>query len=195
MRALVPLWVMWLVGLVSPLYFYVLPFFHVLIFGREDAPWFEWSRGGTHPSAYPIVGLCAIASVVVPTVWHHRALARLRRRTTTVPDPWQPGSYRGAPGTLTELRHPELAARAAVLRYAQRLAMVIVLLSPIYLVAWREAHVIASFHVPPPLVVPVPADYLPMAVVCSLLVAWHFPTTHRAFGALDVWGRGSPSID
>ncbi|APR88603.1 hypothetical protein A7982_13952 [Minicystis rosea] len=186
---------MWLVGLVSPLYFYVLPFFYVLIFGREDAPWVEWSHQGAFPSSYPIVGLCAIASIVVPTVWHHRSLVRLRLRTTIVPDPRRPGSYRGAPGALTQIRQPELAARAAVLRYAQRLAMALVLLSPIYFVAWREAHIIVAFHVPPPRIVPVPEDYLPMAVVVSLFVAWHFPTTHRVFGALDVWGRVDPSID
>ncbi len=82
---------------------------------------------------------------------------------------------------------PELAARAAVLRYAGRLAMVLGLLLPVYFLAFREAIPPVTFHcLGPwgPTALRRAVCYVPLLALSTLLLAFHVPTRGRVLGKL-----------
>jgi hypothetical protein len=171
---------MWSLAMASPLYFYALPFLYGQWWRLDRCPpthhpCFEWSEGGPDLVLCAVALALAIASVILPVVWHRRSLTRLRRRTA------------GGPGTRLQLSSPELARRAAVLRYAGRLAMVIVILSPIAFLALAESGIrMYSRHSSSGSgrTVPSPMDYVPFAAILTVFTALHIPTRRRVLGAL-----------
>ncbi|MDI3286279.1 hypothetical protein [Polyangium sp. 15x6] len=177
---------MWLLALVSPVYIYALPFLHARWWRLDSCPpshvpCFEWSDGGPELRLCAVAAVLAMASVLLPVVWHRRSLARLRCRAA------------GGPGTLLPFSSPASAARAAVLRYAGRLAMVLVILLPIYFLAWGESGLIVYCHQfsnGSGRIVPRPEDYVPLAAILTIFTALHLPTRRRVFGALDgLWDQ------
>jgi hypothetical protein len=174
---------MWSLGLVSTLYLYVQPFFFAeAIHLHPDR--LVWSECGPDPRAFVRAAPLLVASLVLPITWHRRALARLCRHTRAMIDPSQPGRYREAPRTVLRPALPELAARAAVLRYAGRLAMVLSLLLPVYFLAFHEGSPVVCFHCAHPTALPRGVDYLPLLALSTLLLALHVPTRGRVLGDL-----------
>jgi hypothetical protein len=186
---------MWLLGLLSPFLIYVLPLIYEEVLKPGVCPpiaggsvCYGWCTCGPDLRAFVRAAPLLIASLVLPLVWHRRSLARLARHTRAEPDPTQPGRYRDAPGTVLLPVSPERFARAAVLRYAGRLAMVQALLLPVYFLAWREGSMPVCFHCWPR-IVPRAVDYIPLLALSTLLMAIHVPTRGRVLGGLArVWG-------
>ncbi len=119
---LLALQTMWSVWMISPLNLYSRAIFNNNVLAQY--PMFHWWDESPSIGSCVITGALAMASLVLPTVWHRRSVARLRLRWSRVV------------GTLVPLSTPDAIARAALLRYAGRLALVVVILSPIYFVAW-----------------------------------------------------------
>jgi hypothetical protein len=184
---------MWLLGLLSPLYLIAQPLLHAKVLTPGRCPsgqvCFEWSTYGPDPWSFVRAAPLLIASLVLPLVWHRRSLARLALHTRAEPDPARSGRYRDAPGTLWVPVRPERFARAAVLRYAGRLAIAQALLLPVYFLAWREGSVPTCFHCPQNRFLPNAVEYLPLLALSLLLMAVHVPTQGRVLGELArVWG-------
>jgi hypothetical protein len=174
---------MWALGLVSTLYLYVQPFFVAEVI-RMGPDRLVWAEHGPDPRAFLRAAPLLVASLVLPIAWHRRALARLCRHTRAVVDPSQPGRYREAPGTVLRPAIPELAARAAVLRYAGRLAMALGLLLPVYFLAFSEGNPMVCFHCALPRELPRGVAYIPLLGLSTLLLAFHVPTRGRVLGKL-----------
>jgi hypothetical protein len=195
-RGLWALLAMWILGLVSTLYLYVQPFLYVEIMGFRPpcaGIYPVWSTDGPRVVAFVRAAPLLIGGLVLPLVWHRRALARLSRHTRAVLDPGRPGRYREPPGTLLRPAVPELAARAAVLRYAGRLAIALALLLPVYFMAANEGTFPLCYRYCYQVQVTVPTaiEYLPLLALSTLLVAFHVPTRARVLGALGPWWAAS----
>ncbi|MDI1481346.1 hypothetical protein [Polyangium sp. y55x31] len=75
-----------------------------------------------------------------------------------------------------------------MLRYEGRLAMVLVMLLPICFLALVESGIIVYCHQfsdGSGRIVPSPEDYVPLAAISTIFVAWHVPTRGRVLGALE----------
>src|SRR5277367_5032436 len=108
---------MWLLGLVSTLYLYVQPLLFIELLhpgscSDDFRDCFVMSTYGPDPRAFGRAAPLLVGSLVLPLLWHRRALERLCRHTRAVIDPGRPGCFREAPGTVLRPAIPELAARA-----------------------------------------------------------------------------------
>src|SRR6185437_1193906 len=155
---------MWSLGLVSTSYLYVQPFIAAEVV-RQSPGLVVLADDGPDPRSFLRAAPLFVASLVLPIAWHRRALERLFRHTRAVMDSSRPGRYRDAPGALLRPAIPELAARAAVLRYAGRLAMALSLLLPVYFLAFHEGSPGICFHCAPPRHLPRALAYLPLLAV------------------------------
>jgi hypothetical protein len=192
-RGIWALLAMWILGLVSTLNLYAEPFVYAEIMDLRHpcaGLYLVWSTDGPYVGAFVRAAPLLIGGLVLPLVWHRRALARLSRHTRAVLDPGRPGRYREPPGTLLRPAVPELAARAAVLRYAGRLAMALALLLPVYFMALNES-AFPWCHPGYQSEVPTAIEYLPLLALSTLLVAFHVPTRARVLGALGPWWAAS----
>lgn len=167
---------MWLVALFAPALLYMLPLWysnnmppHHHPGGNSCGNCFEMSVEPPHALSCILVAILGLSSLALPTVWHRRSLARLHGRVRA----------RFGDDEVAS----EMWARAAIFRYAGRLASALAFGLPIYFVAHAEASIQKSCGIQGCIrFIPAAEVYLPLLAVLTIVTVAHAPTPGRVFG-------------